>query len=610
MKKDIKITCGLEIHQQLEGKKLFCDCPTIIKDGSPDFCVERKLRAVVGETGLIDSAAVHESKIGKKFVYECFNDNVCLVDVDEAPPGNLNNDCLLSSLQVCKMLSAEIVDEVQVMRKIVVDGSNTAGFQRTALVGLNGKLKTSKGFISIPSIIIEEDSARTISRSDDSVVYRLDRLGIPLFEITTGPDIHSSEHCAEVAEKIGLLLRSTGKCKRGIGTIRQDVNVSVEGGARVEIKGAQDLKLIKNLVDNEVNRQSALLNIKDELKKRNVIKKEIVIFDVSSFFSGSESKLIKRTLHDKGKILAVKLSGFAGLLGLEIQKGKRLGTELSSRAKVKAGVGGIFHSDELPAYGITDKEVDSILVELKCDKERDAFVLCADSEIKARLALSAVVERVNECLLGVPQEVRDANPDATSTYLRPMPGSARMYPETDVLPVRISADLLKAIKIPESIEKKKERFKKLGLANDLADSLARSQRADFFDVFFKKFKNVKPAFIAEVLVSVDKVVRREFNVEISPSEEDFSVFFSELNNGRIDKSCVNDLFKQAKPVSLIIKDFYLLSDVDVENFIKEFLDKNKDIPLNALMGKVMSNLRGKASGEKVNLILKKLLKKL
>ncbi len=603
-----EITCGIEIHQQLDGKKLFCNCPTIIKDSSPDFVVERKLRAVVGETGKIDIAAAHESSRSKKFFYECFNENVCLIDLDEAPPNRLNDACLNSCLQVCKLLHAKVVDEVQVMRKTVVDGSNTTGFQRTALVGLNGKLKTSKGDVSINSIIIEEDSARTISRKHDSVIYRLDRLGIPLFEITTGPDMHSPEHCAEVAEKIGLLVRSTGKCKRGLGTIRQDINVSIKGGARVELKGAQDLKLIKSFVENEAKRQFELLKIKEELKKRDVKEQDPPIMDVSKFFSGSESKLIKKTLHNKGKILAIKLNGFHGLVGKEIQKGKRLGTEFSSRAKVKAGVGGIFHSDELPAYGITDYEVNSIHHELKCSKD-DAFILCADSDEQATDALIAVIERANECLTGVPNEVRDADPDATSTYLRPMPGAARMYPETDVPPIQITDSLLSEIKLPELIEDKIKRFQKIGLGKDLAELLAKSSRTELFDLFYKKFKNVKPSFIAEILCSIKRIIRREFDIEINPSDDDFEVFFFELNRGKIEKGCVNAVFKQKKPVKLIIKDFYLLSDKEIEKIVNDFIKNNKNVPLKALMGQIMSKLRGKASGEKVQAIIKKTLNK-
>ncbi len=608
MKKEHKLTCGIECHQQLDGKKLFCNCPTLIQERVPDYKIERKLRAVVGETGEIDVAAAQEAKIGKKFIYECYNDNVCLIDIDESPPNELNKDVFNTALQVCKLLKAMVVDEVQVMRKTVVDGSNTAGFQRTALVGLNGELETSKGIVSIPTIFVEEDSARPIKREPDKVIYRLDRLGIPLFEIATGPDIHSPEHCAEVAEKLGLLLRATGKCKRGIGTIRQDINVSIPGGARVELKGAQDLKLISSLVKFEAERQENLLKIKDELKKHKIKNQKPMIVDVSDLLLDSACGVVRKTLTSKGKVLAIKLQNFAGIIGKEIQINRRLGSEFSDYARVKAGVGGIFHSDEeLTAYGFTKKEIENISKKLKLT-HKDAFVLCADKENKAKLALKAVIERANQCLIGIPNEVRDAKPDATSAFLRPMPGAARLYPETDVPPIRVDKHLFAKIKLPELIEDKSKRFIKIGLSKDLAELIAKSPRNNLFEKFVKKFKNIKPSFLAETLAAIDRVVRREFNIEISPSEEDFEVVFAELNKGRIEKASIIKIFKENKPVKKIIKDFYLKSDENIEKIIKNIIQKNKGASFNALMGLVMKELRGKASGEIVVKILKKLIK--
>ena len=228
--KDLGIRCGLEIHQQLEGKKLFCSCPTIIKEDTPHYTITRKLRAVVGETGEIDVAAAQEAMKGKKFVYEAYDDTCCLVEIDEEPPHLLNEQALHAAIQASKLLNGKFVDEMQVMRKTVVDGSNTSGFQRTALIGVDGRLKTKQGDIGIPTLILEEDSARIIAEESEKTVFRLDRLGIPLLEIGTAPDITSPDQCAEVAETLGMMLRSIPQVKRGIGTIRQDVNVSIAGG--------------------------------------------------------------------------------------------------------------------------------------------------------------------------------------------------------------------------------------------------------------------------------------------------------------------------------------------------------------------------------------------
>ncbi len=262
---------GIEIHQQLEGKKLFCDCPTLNSTKEPDTKVIRRLRAVAGETGDIDIAAKHEMRKAKQFIYISDSEDTCNVEYDAEPPHPINQKALDIALQVALLLNAKIVDEIQVMRKTVVDGSNTSGFQRTALVATNGYIETSQGRVRILIICLEEEAAQKIKEDDKSITYRLDRLGIPLIEIGTATDIKSPEHAKEVAAYLGMVLRSTGSCKRGIGTIRQDVNISIKDGARTEIKGFQDLRSIVKIIENEIKRQEALIKkgkkIKQEVRK-------------------------------------------------------------------------------------------------------------------------------------------------------------------------------------------------------------------------------------------------------------------------------------------------------------------------------------------------------
>jgi len=267
--KKLGFKCGLEIHQQLEGLKLFCNCPTLNSKVQPDIHFERKLRAVAGETGEIDKAAAYEMSKGKNYIYEADSKDCCLVELDEEPPHPINQEAVNTALQIALMLKAKIVDEVQVMRKTVIDGSNTTGFQRTALVAYNGILETEKGNIRIPTICLEEEAAQKIEATEESTKYRLDRLGIPLIEIATEPDIKDNMHAKEVAEKLGMILRSTGRVKRGIGTIRQDVNVSIKGRNRVEIKGFQEIKSMPEVIENEVKRQTEL-KTKEDSNVRNV----------------------------------------------------------------------------------------------------------------------------------------------------------------------------------------------------------------------------------------------------------------------------------------------------------------------------------------------------
>ena len=259
--------CGLEIHQQLEGKKLFCSCVTLNSDKEPDVRFERRLRAVAGETGEIDIAARHEMEKGKKFIYEADSGDVCLVEMDEDPPHGLNRESLETTLKVALLLNAKIVDEIQIMRKTVIDGSNVSGFQRTALIAQDGFIETSKGKVKIPTICLEEEAAQKLEEGKDFVRYRLDRLGIPLIEIATDADIKNNEHAKEVAAHIGMVLRSVPGMKRGLGTIRQDVNVSIKDGARTEIKGFQDLKSIPKVIEYEIKRQLNATKLKQEVRK-------------------------------------------------------------------------------------------------------------------------------------------------------------------------------------------------------------------------------------------------------------------------------------------------------------------------------------------------------
>ncbi|MEM5804599.1 MAG: Glu-tRNA(Gln) amidotransferase subunit GatE [Candidatus Aenigmatarchaeota archaeon] len=255
---EIGFKCGIEIHNRLAtGGKLFCGCAARFSQEPAKLAVRRKLRAVAGEMGEVDVAAAFEYLKDKTFTYHAFPKESCLVELDDEPPHNINAEAMLVALQVAKMLRAKIPDEIHIMRKTVVDGSNTSAFQRTALVGVDGVLETSKGPVGIANISLEEESCGIIGEKDGD--FRLDRLGIPLIEIGTHADIIDPEHAREVAEKLGMIVRSTGKSQRGIGVTRQDVNVSVKGGARVEIKGFQELDMIPKVIEKEVERQLAMI---------------------------------------------------------------------------------------------------------------------------------------------------------------------------------------------------------------------------------------------------------------------------------------------------------------------------------------------------------------
>ena len=603
--KELGLRCGIEIHQQLEGKKLFCDCLTVLRDDPAQFTVQRRLRASAGESGKVDIAAQEEQEKGKTFVYEGYYDTTCLVEVDEEPPHEINKDTLYTALQFSKIVQGTISPVVQVMRKTVVDGSNTSGFQRTALIARNGEISTSAGKVGIMNISLEEDACKIVSEKGDTKTYRLDRLGIPLIEIGTAADIISPEQCQEAAKKIGMLLRSLPGVKRGLGTIRQDVNVSIKGGTRIEIKGAQDLRQLPLLVELETKRQQELLKLKEKLKELKL--ERLQIYDVTALLHKSTSKILQKTIQTQGKIMGIKLNGFAGLVGSELTPNYRLGTEFSGRAKIKAGVGGIFHSDELPNYGITEAEIVLIKKELH-GTAKDAFILVADKEHRSRKALEAVYERAQELWQGIPPEVRKANVDGTTSYLRPMPGAARMYPETDV-PL-ILPDL-KHITLPELLEEKIGRYQQqYGLSKDLAEFVAKSEKVYLFEGLAQKYPAVKAAFIAEMLTSMMVDIKRQYDQDTERlTDQHFHDVCKYLTQDKIHKDIVLDVLIDMIKGTFDVQRYATLGTEAIHKELQQLIAQNPDAPFQALMGLAMKRLAGKASGKFISEELKRLLDK-
>jgi len=461
----IGFKCGIEIHQQIDGEKLFCKCPTEIRKDNPHFEVIRKLRASAGESGAVDQAASHEAKKSKYFSYQGYEDTTCLVEVDEEPPREINANALQTTLEVAKMLNCHIIDEIQFMRKTVIDGSNTSGFQRTALVGINGWVEVDGRKFGIESVCLEEEACQVIKRTENYDVYNLSRLGIPLIEIATSPDMKNAVEAEEVAGKIGMVLRSTGKMKRGIGSIRQDVNISIKGRARVEIKGFQDLKSIPKVIENEVKRHLEL--------------------------------------EEKG--------------------------------------------EELLAH------------------------------------------------------VRKAESDWSTSFLRPMPGADRMYPETDV--PRITPDLsdVKTHKLlDEQIAEWQEKYE---IPEDYAKQMAKKGIA--FDEVVSKHPTVSTTLLAKSLTSSVVELRRKFDKELTLLEVE--PIFSELTKGSISESSVFPAMEKfAETGDYSFDSFKSVSDDELRAEIEKIMAANKGAPMGALMGQVMAKFRGKADGKKVSELIKEL----
>jgi Glu-tRNA(Gln) amidotransferase subunit E-like FAD-binding protein len=471
--KKVELKAGLEIHQQLDTGKLFCRCPSILRNEKGDWIVKRKLHAVAGETGEVDLAAKHEASRDRNFIYEGFKDTNCLLEFDEQPPLEIDKEALRVALQVACLLNCEIIQDTQVMRKTVIDGSNTSGFQRTLLLAKNGFLETSFGRVGIQSICLEEDAARKISEENNIVIYRLDRLGIPLIEVATSPELYYPEQVKEAALKIGEILRAC-KVKRGIGTIRQDLNISIPKHDRVEIKGFQEPRIMIKTVELEVERQ------KEELKK-----------------------------------------------------GKKEGG------------------------------------------------------------------------------VRKSNEDGTTSFLRPMPGEHRMYPETDLKLLHISRDLINEVKnsLPKLKSDIKGELAEKGLNEEMIKLLIESRKLDEFENLLKIYSNSN--FVVKLMLVFPKEISSHENI----SSEIFSMDVLEsivkaIAGGKIkeeDAKHVLEEIAKGKNINEAIK----IEKVDLGEIESEAARIIKDKPglsIGAYMGMLMSKFKGKISGKDANEILGKLIK--
>jgi glutamyl-tRNA(Gln) amidotransferase subunit E len=608
---NLGLVAGLEIHQQLDTEtKLFCDCPTALRDpGASDRQFRRYLHPTKSELGELDDAALEESRVDREFEYLSY-DTTCLVEEDDEPPRRVDDEAMATTLEIATLLEMDPVDEAHVMRKLVIDGSNTAGFQRTMLAATDGVIETEEGPVGIEDLMLEEESAQRVTETDEGVRYSLDRLGIPLVEIGTSPDIRSPDQAREAAEHIGMLLRSTGKVRRGLGTIRQDVNVSIAAGARVEIKGVQSLDDIDDIVRNEAHRQVELLDIADTLGERGA--SVGAPQDVSDVFADTDSGVIGGALESGGVARAVGLFGFDGVVGREILPDRRLGTEFADHAK-RHGAGGIFHTDELPAYGVTEREVETLRDAVGAGPG-DAVALVADDPETADLAIDAVTERAKTAIEGVPEETRDALDGGTTRYLRPLPGAARMYPETDVPPVVPDPS---AVDPPELLTERVERYTEThGLDPGLAEQVAYSERMPLFERAVET--GVDPTLAANTLESTVTELRRD-DVPVGRLTDDhFEAVFGLLADGELAKEGVPDLLAAlAADPDLSASEAAQQEGLgsagrdEVREAVQRVVERNADQvseqgmgAFSALMGECMGALRGKADGDVVSDVLR------
>ncbi|MFN3804555.1 MAG: Glu-tRNA(Gln) amidotransferase subunit GatE [Pyrobaculum sp.] len=592
---------GLEIHIQLNtARKLFCRCPPVLRDDEPHFRVERKLHISLSELGAVDPAVVWEVRKKRRYVYEGYRDTTCLVELDEEPPHYPDEEALATAVAVARIFNAKLFDEIHVMRKTVVDGSNVSGFQRTMLVAYGGRRRILGYDIGVETIALEEDAARKMGEEGKAVYYRLDRLGVPLVEIATEPMSYSPQQVGEVAWIIGYSVKITGRARRGIGTVRQDVNVSIAGGAKTEIKGVPDLSLIPKVVEYEAARQLNLLKMAEELKKRAV--GEFSTVDVTPVFQNARSKIVRRVLDAGGYVIAVKTPGFQKLLGFEIQPGRRFGTELADYVRAWTELGGLLHSDELPGYGISGEEVREVAA-----RAGESFVLLMGVDLRElEEAAEVVAARLRQALVGVPEETRAANQDGTTRFLRPRPGAARMYPETDLPPVRITFEILKKAEevAKVSLEGKLAELTSMGLSRDLALQLIKSPHLERFEEYVSRFA-VQPPLVATILINISKALARE-GVEVT--EEKIASVLEALQKKVITKEAVEEVLRNMKPgerADEAAKRLGLvrLSREEVRKIVEQVA---REVGREKALGEVMRRYRGRVDVEDVRQVLSEL----
>ena len=610
------LKCGLEIHQQLDTQtKLFCRCPAKLQGTrEPEFTISRKMRPVLGEMGTYDKAMLTEYGKEMGIVYEGYNDVVCTYEQDDTPPFSCNIEARRIALQIAMLLNANIIEEMHVCRKNYLDGSVPCGFQRTMILGTDGYIELENGKkIGIDILSLEEEAARRIKTENKTNYFRLDRLGIPLVEVTTKPDISTPYECRECAERIGLLLWSTN-VKKVIGSIRQDINVSIIDGTRIEIKGVQKLGWIPLLINHEISRQLKLIEIKGELEKRkldeNTINENVI--DLSEPLSKTKSTFISKGIKSGKKLFGISFSGFKGIFGKELMENYRFGTEVSSKVNIISGLKGIIHSDEdLNKYKFSKEDIGKIKEKLS-SKEGDCFVLVLGSDKEVKKAMKVIINRVKFAFKGVPPETRKALESGNTEFLRELHGGARLYPDTDTEAIFNLKEEIQEIhkNLPElpwlTIKKYS---KKYDTEERLIKDLIFTGKLQLFDDLIEFYPD-NPSLIFATLLETTKALRREGKNMENISDNDFLEIFTLLKKKEISKEAIEELMslkadspelsideikKKSKIESISLDDLKKLTAKIVDNNSKMIKEKEMRAK-GPLMGIVMKEVRGKIDG--------------
>jgi len=588
--KRLGFKAGLEIHYQLKtDKKLFCRCPAVKRKDEPDTMILRHMRPTLSELGEYDGTALMEFKTKKNVYYQLWRDSVCTYEMDDTPPFEINKEALKIAIEIGLLLNCTIVDELHITRKQYLDGSIPTGFQRTAIVGVEGFVELLSGKkIGISHICLEEDACREVKDEGHNIIFKTDRLSFPLIEVITKAEIETPQEAKEVALRIGNILRATGKVRRGIGSVRQDVNLSIEGGVRNEIKGVPKISAIPYLLHCEVLRQHNLLKIRDELRARGITKENLKtkIKNLNEIFQKTQNSYLKKAIEEGKDIRGICLYGFGGLLLKEIEPGVGFEREFKGRVRVIACIDKppiLLHTDEEP-IPFSESEVESLRYIFNF-KKTDVVLIVFGEEEDTKTAVEEIKIRAEEATQGVPAETRQALPDLTTDFERILPGPDRMYPDTDSPPTNISSELLNEIKkkLPQNPLYLEKKYLKLGLPSDWAYTLSISNYNNYFEEFLKE---KIPPIVAGRLFVVEKTLLE--NIDFQKNINKIKDILKEISKGNasfdfLRKNLMNGFnFKKENKIDekIILK-------------AKEIIKKEKNIKTAKIIAKIKNYFKKK-----------------
>lgn len=609
----IGFMAGLEIHQQLlTEKKLFCRCPAGIYSPEYDAEILRHMRPTLSELGEYDGTALMEFKTKKDIIYKIRHETVCTYEMDDTPPFELNEDALDIAIEIGLLYGCNIVDEIHVARKQYLDGSIPTGFQRSAIISVGGQIPYGDREIGITQLSIEEDACREISDIGHTREYLTDRLGMPLIETVTDPDMRTPQEIADVGNIFRYLVRGTKKVRTGDGSARQDVNVSIRGGTRIEIKGVSRLPEIPLLAYNEALRQWSLLRIREELQLRGINENTFrsAVADVTHVLKNTRYEPVRNALKNGMQVDAVLLAGYHGILRRQTQTDTYFSQEISDRVRVIAcltTLPNIIHSD-IPSETISTAEWQRIKKTLSTGPE-DTVVLVWGSGKDVETGANEIIIRAREATIGIPSETRQAYDDGTNGFERILPGPNRMYPDTDLPPKRITSERIERITagLQENYWSREKRYRKLAIPSDTIRSLVLSQYADLFDRLVTN-QTADPGWAAVVLVQFVKRLGRGGYDVLKLTTEVMNSIFTAVNSGRIVKDGVLKMMEQicdSGPEALLnllvpANETELVTVVrEAQTQIKKMVIINPDRRAIIIIGMIMDRLWGRVNGQTV-----------